>query len=130
MDREALLEPIIASIRKGTALSRFQILEELESWDVVPGHVDDQHVATAVIKGSEIHFAVGPCWSPRLCQRGALQGFLRPLFDRHGFLTTRVQHDRVAQKAFVRRLGFEKTWTDDVFEYYMLGSVPFERKQQ
>lgn len=130
MDREALLGPIIDALRKGTSVSKPQLLKELADWEVVPAEANGQHVATAILKGPEIHFAVGPCWNPRLCQRGALQEFLRPLFDRHGFLTTRIEFSRTAQKAFIRRLGFEKTWSDENFEYYMLGSVPFERKSQ
>lgn len=130
MDREALLNPIIDALRKGTSVSKPQLLKELADWEVVPAEVDGQHVATAILKGPEIHFALVPGWRPQVCYRGAIKAFLGPLLERYGFLTTRVLFGRTAQKAFIRRLGFEKTWSDENFEYYMLGSVPFERKSQ
>lgn len=128
MDREALLEPIIASIRKGTSLSRYQILDELKDWEVLPLSIADKHVATAILKGTEIHFALVPGWRPQVCYRGAFHAFFRPLFERRGFLTTRIQYGRSAQKKFIQRVGFEPTWKDTSAEYFMLGSMPFERK--
>lgn len=129
MDREALLEPIIASIRKGTSLSRPQILQELESWEVKPLDFEGRHVATLIVKGTEVHFALAPGWRPAGSHRGAVRAVLQPVFDRFGFLTTRVLHGRYAQKAFVQKLGFRPTWHDANVEYYLLGSMPFERKK-
>ena len=107
MMREAFLEPIISSVRKGTALSRYTILDYFEDWDVFPFELDGQHVWTVVAKGTEVHFAFAPDWRPKASMRGAARAFIKPVFDRHGFLTTRVSHGRVAQKEFVKRIGFQ-----------------------
>lgn len=128
MTREALLEPIVKAIRQGTALSGPDILQFFSNWEVVPAHIDGQHVATAVLKGTEIHFALVPGWRPQACYRGAIKAFLKPLLERHGYLTTRVPHERPAQKRFVQRVGFKPTWRDEQVEYFLLGCVPFERK--
>lgn len=128
MSREALLEPIVSSVRKGTALSRYTILDYFADWDVLPFEFDGQHVWTMVAKGTEVHFALASNWRPKASMRGAVRSFLKPVFDRHGFLTTRVLHGRLAQKEFVKRIGFKPTWKDGDVEYYLLGSLPFERK--
>ena len=128
MTREAFLEPIISSVRKGTALSRYTILDYFEDWDVFPFELDGQHVWTVVAKGTEVHFALAPDWRPKASMRGAVRSFLRPVFERHGFLTTRISLGRVAQIEFVKRIGFKPTWKDGDVEYYLLGSLPFERK--
>jgi hypothetical protein len=128
MMREALLEPIISSVRKGTALSRFQILDYFADWDVIPFEFEGRHVCTTVAKGTEVHIALVSDWRPKASLRGAVRSFLRPVFERHGFLTTRISHGRLAQKEFVKRIGFKPTWKDGDVEYYLLGSLPFERK--
>ena len=129
MNREALLEPIVASIRQGLHLAKQDILKYLEDWELIPVEMDGQHAATVIAKGTEIHIALVKDYQPKACQRRAIKGFLRPLFDRHEFLTTRVPHHRLKQKKFVQRVGFKPTWKDENFEYYMLASMPFERKQ-
>jgi hypothetical protein len=128
MTREALLEPIISSVRKGTSLSRYTILDYFEDWDVLPFDFDGQHVWTMVAKGTEVHFALAHGWKPKASMRGAVRSFLKPVIERHGFLTTRIAHGRAAQKEFVKRIGFKPTWKDGDVEYYLLGSLPFERK--
>ena len=128
MTREALLEPIISSVRKGTSLSRYTILDYFEDWDVLPFDFDGQHVWTMVAKGTEVHFALAHGWKPKASMRGAVRSFLKPVIERHGFLTTRIAHGRMAQKEFVKRIGFKPTWKDGDVEYYLLGSLPFERK--
>lgn len=128
MTREALLEPIVSSVRKGTGLSRYQILDYFADWEVLPFEFEGRHVWTLVAKGTEVHVALAPDWNPRASMREAVRAFLKPIFDKYGFLTTRVQHDRPEQKAFVKRIGFKPTWKDGDVEYYLLGSLPFERK--
>ncbi len=128
MTREALLEPIISSIRKGTALSRYQILEHFADWEIIPFDFEGRHVCTMVAKGTEVHFALVPDWRPKGSMRGAIRAFLKPVFDEFGFLTTRIRHERPEHKEFVKRIGFTPTWKDGNVEYYLLGSLPFERK--
>jgi hypothetical protein len=124
-----LLEPIISSIRKGTSLPRQEIEKFLNDWEVIPVIADCVHAATVIAKGTELHIALAEGYKPKACQRRVIKSFLQPLFDKHGFLTTRIPHHRLPQKRFVERVGFKPTWKDDIFEYYMLTSMPFERKR-
>lgn len=129
MTDEELLAPIVKAVRKGTSLAGPDIRAFFADWEIIPAQVEGQHVGTAVVKGTEIHFALIEGWRPRSSQRGAIQAFLKPLLERHGYLTTRVPHERPAQKKFVQRVGFRPTWRDEQVEYFLLGCMPFERKQ-
>lgn len=128
MEREALLEPIVASVRGKLPISRPQILDWFKDWDVFPLELNGQHVWTMIAKGTEVHFALVQGWRPTASMRGAAREFVKPVFERHGFLTTRVMHERVEQKKFVERIGFKPTWKDGNVQYYLLGTLPFERK--
>lgn len=128
MEREALLEPIVASVRGKLPISRPQILDWFKDWDVFPFELNGQHVWTMIAKGTEVHFALVQGWRPTASMRGAVREFVKPVFERHGFLTTRVMHERVEQKKFVERIGFKPTWKDGNVQYYLLGTLPFERK--
>ena len=103
--------------------------EQINEWDVAPAIVGGQHVGTAIVKGTEIHFALFKDWRPKASSRGAIRAFLAPLLERRGFLTTRVAHERAEQKQFVERVGFRPTWADGQAQYYLLGRLPFERKK-
>jgi hypothetical protein len=92
-------------------------------WEEVRGFVGDERVATAYLRGSEVHFIVDVAWRCKAIQKDRLITFLKDLLDQAGYLTTRVQRDRYAQARFVRRLGFTKTWSDDNFDYFFLGSI-------
>lgn len=129
MTQNELLEPVISSIRKGTSLPRQEIEKFLNDWEVIPVIADNVHAATVIAKGTELHIALVEGYKPKACQRRTIKSFLQPLFNKHGFLTTRIPHHRLPQKKFVERVGFKPTWKDDTFEYYMLTSMPFERKR-
>jgi hypothetical protein len=119
MNREELLRPI-------TSLA--EEVRAFESWDAVPGYIDGVHVCTALLKGTEIHFAIVADHRLRTVLRTRARDFLEPLFERYGFLTTRVAKGHDFAQRFVQRMGFEPTWSDERFEYYLLAELPFSRK--
>ena len=123
-----ILDPIIRAIRKGTNLPAQEIVEYLKDWDAVAVKDGDEHVATVISKGCEVHIALVAGYRPKSCKRGVIKSFLQPVFDAHGYITTRVKHSRLNEKKFVERVGFKPTWKDTEFQYYFLGSMPFERK--
>lgn len=128
IDREKLLEPIVGAVQENASVAGADVRRFFTDWEIIPVRVEDRHVATIVLKGTEIHFALVAGWRPKACYRGAIKAFLKPLIERQGYLTTRVPHDRPAQKQFVARVGFKPTWRDDKVEYFMLAGLPFERK--
>lgn len=129
MTDEELIEPIVKTIERESGLERNTILTYLAAWEAVPATYEGRHVATAILKGTEIHFAFVDGWRPPSCQRRRIREFLAPLLDRRGFLTTRILHSKPEQKTFVKRVGFKPTWQDGTFEYYLLSRLPFERKR-
>jgi hypothetical protein len=118
MTREELLRPLVAGEFDASVF---------DDWEVVPGYIDGKHAATAVLKGTEIHFGIVPEFRRKAILRSRTQEFLRPMLERRGFLTTRVLRTSTAQKRFVERVGFKPTWADETFQYYLLGQVPFVR---
>lgn len=121
---------VIGEIAAATGLSASQVERALDGWERVEGYFHGEHAATALIKGTEIHFALGKQFRRRAIQRDSLREFLRPLFERHGFLTTRVLLGQAEQQRFVQRVGFVRTWDDGAYQYYVLDHLPYERKQQ
>lgn len=128
MTRDEILMPIVQTIRQGTGLSTSRILKELEEWDAVEHLVDGQLAASAIVKGTEIHFAIAPAHRRRLIRKENTRAFLAPLIERRGFLTTRLKVEHAAERRFVERIGFVPTWSDGQFQYYLLDRLPFERK--
>lgn len=130
MTREELLEPVVRSIRKHALVSRFEILKSLEGCGAVPLMLDGQHAGTVIYRGTEVHFAFVEGWVPKPCRK-ELREVLRPLFDRFGFLTTRLYLSAPpAQHRLAHRVGFRRTWNDGAYQYYMLGQLPGDKEQQ
>ena len=59
-------------------------------WDIHTYTRDGKVAAYAMVRGTEIHVKVYEAFKYRIIHRVATQEFIRPIFDRHGFLTTRV----------------------------------------
>ena len=100
-----------------------------EGWELIPGYIDQTHVCTAILKGNEIHFGIKKEFRKKLIQRKRTREYLQPLLERKTFLTTRIVLKDLYKQRFVERLGFRKTWADDIFNYYMMTKLPFEREQ-
>lgn len=120
--REELLAPLCAEAG-GVPIETFA------DWDVVPYYLDGAVACTAIVKGTEIHFYVRPEARKKLILRSRTQEFLRPLMNVLGFLTTRVLHENKEAQRFVERIGFEKTWADNQFQFYILERLPFSRSE-
>jgi hypothetical protein len=85
--------------------------------------------AAALLKGQEIHFVVAPEWRRRLIRRDNATAFLTALLhEAGGMLTTRILHGSAGPARFVERIGFEKTWSDERFDFYALCRAPFQRR--
>lgn len=97
-------------------------------WTAHLGYINGEQVCIAIMSGSEIHFAAAPEWRRRLMLRGRTREFLAPLFERHGFLTTRAEPD-AGHRKFLERLGFQFTWHDGRFDHFMLCELPFSGKE-
>lgn len=99
----------------------------LSEWELVPHFQDGVFAGIGLMRGSEFHCLVLPTFKLR---RKEMREFLRPLFERHGMLTTRVEHSDAANQRFNKAFGFKKTWSDAQFNYFIMTELPFgERKK-
>lgn len=95
----------------------------MPDWEFIPLYRGDSLAAVAAMWGTEIHFAVAPGWKHKTIHRGRTRDFLSPLFNRRGYLTTRMTVGD--DDSFIRRLGFNKTWDNDQMSHYMMTKLPF-----
>lgn len=109
-------------------IPKYDALQMLHDWNVMPGYVDGKLVASIIYAGTEVHFAIAKHARGKTINRRRTREFLKPLFDKKSFLTTRLLHDREGQRRFIERIGFKKTWSDEKYNYFMLTDLPFERK--
>ena len=93
-------------------------------WEVKEHRTGGALDGIAIMKGTEFHCQLADGFK---LNRDEMREFLRPLFERNGYLTTRVQHEDMANQRFNRAFGFKKTWSDERFHYYVLYKLPFER---
>lgn len=102
-------------------------IESLSAWSMHPLKINGIEVAAACMSGSEIHFAVSKEWRHRAIARHRTREFLAPLFEMHGFLTTRAVPDETRHQ-FLERIGFALTWNDGVNNHYFMHELPFGKK--
>ena len=107
-----------------TGLEQLEAARALPDWEVFEHHQGGELAGFAMLKGTEFHCCLFPGFRLR---RAEMRAFLRPLFERHGFLTTRVVHDDLANQRFNKAFGFERTWSDDRFHYFLMAELPFGR---
>lgn len=91
-------------------------------WEIVTSECGG---CVAALLGTEIHVEFT---RPRVISRNRVRTFLAPLLAREGFLTTRVTHLDEVSSRFVERLGFQHTWSDIEFKYYILTALPFSKE--
>lgn len=97
-------------------------------WVEIPYIKNGQKVARALCCGTEIHFEIAPGHEHKVIFRHVTREFLKPMFDKHGLLTTKTWIGDEVNARFITRLGFEKTWSDAEYDYYILTALPFEKK--
>ena len=123
MTRVELLQPLLAVTGEADA-------SIFDGWEVIPGYIRGEHAATVILNGTEVHLAVTPAFRNRaLLFRREVNKLIAPLLERLGFLTTRIALTATAQKQFVERVGFKPTWSDTIFQYYMLSELPLARSK-
>lgn len=106
---------------------RVQAFLEDGHWELHPFMREGEMQAFALVSGTEVHFGVVPAFRGKGIQRKRTAEFLKPLFDRLGYLTTRTA---VGQDcSFIERIGFTKTWSDGEVDHHILTALPFQKKE-
>jgi len=102
--------------------SRDDLMALSTEWILTPYRVRGLLGGVGLTRGSEFHFLATPDF--RLDRQALRQG-LQPLFERFGFLTTRLLRSDTANQRFNRLFGFKPTWADATFQYFMMTELPF-----
>lgn len=97
----------------------------LPGWELVEHRQNSVLAGFAVMKGTEFHCHLYPGFRLR---RAEMREFLRPLFERFGFLTTRVAHGDAANQRFNKVFGFKLTWSCDQYHYFLMADLPFGKE--
>lgn len=100
-------------------------LEEIErtygDWE----RIEDE-TGWLLVKGTEVHVCAKRGCEGRVVTRRKINEILGPVLARFGMLTTRTFKDNPAP--FLRRMGFKKSWSDGVFDYYVLTALPYRKE--
>lgn len=115
-----------ALVKAYPSLSSEKLRAVLAEWEVLPYEQDGEFIGAACMKGSEFHCMTLPGFKLR---RKPMREFLRPLYERHGVLTTRVRHEDTANQRFNYAFGFRETWRDTQFLYFEMAELPFGKEQ-
>lgn len=99
---------------------------EQEGWQVHEHLQDGRLVGFAITKGTEFHCHLEDGFKLR---RKEMREFLVPLFDKYGYLTTRVLLNDESNQRFNKVFGFEHTWSDDRFHYFLMSELPFGKEK-
>lgn len=98
--------------------------KQLPGWEVLEHRQGGELAGFAIIKGTEFHCQL---FDGFRLNRQEMREFLRPLLERYGFLTTRVRHEDIANQRFNKVFGFEKTWSDETYHYFIMAELPFAK---
>ena len=123
-----MAEPVFAWLSEYVGVNPESAASAFAAWRVMYHERHGVKTCAALLKGQEIHFIVAPEWRNRAITRDNARAFLASLLEQcNGMLTTRVLHNTPDRAAFVERIGFKKTWSDERFDYYALCEPPFQR---
>lgn len=103
------------------------IARKQPGWEVFEHWQAGALVGISMLRGTEYHCQLDPGYRLR---RAEMRSFLEPLFQRFGFLTTRVPIGDVSNERFNRLFGFERTWSDANFHYFVMAELPFGGKEK
>ena len=91
---------------------------ELDKWEVVPYEQDGELALVGMFKGNEFHCKALPNFDPK--RRDKVREAFAPYIAREGYITTRLEHGDTANRRFNRLFGFEPTWSDERYTYFVL----------
>jgi hypothetical protein len=95
-------------------LEQFAI--NLGEWELMPIIIKDVIVGVVAERDGEVHMAIEPEYRKKSTYwRTGLKLLIKPIIDKYGYVTTRVESDDHVARKFVHRLGFK--------DYSSLGNV-------
>lgn len=114
----AQIEPIVF-------MSKERFVAGLEDWDIepvwitpegVPSH-DGQLAFVSLTQGPELHYT---SFGSHRVTRGLIRGWMAPLLERYGYVTTRTPKGERRQQRLNVLLGGKITHEDEFFTHFRL----------
>lgn len=99
--------------------------KDLAGWDVQVAQRAEEDVALVATCGPEVHI-VSIVGKRAMSRRNTIECLAR-LLDCYGYATTRVPLTETDHKLRIT-LGFTETWHDNLWRYFALTELPFQRK--
>lgn len=99
--------------------------DALDGWTISTAQRAGVDVGFVITRGPEIHMLsiVGP----RGMSRRNILEFMRPVFEEHGYVSTRVPLAETDHR-LRESLGFTQTWQDQHFTYWSLTVLPYQKQ--
>jgi hypothetical protein len=120
-------EFVLASLKGSLPNASDESLQAaIKDWSLYPHMDGGEMTGVKMIKGTEFHFVSGAGFK---MDRKNLRESMREHVEKHGFLTTRLQHGDKDNERFNKLFGFKKTWADENFQYFILTDLPFGKGQ-
>lgn len=82
---------------------------------------------TRYTRGCEVHVDLR---RPGVVTRRTIREFFAPVLDKHGMATTRALRGDPRLDRFLKRIGFNRSWSDDHYDYYILTAMPFTKEEK
>lgn len=103
-------------------MADLEAARNVPGWRVMEYRPGGELRGFALVRGTEFHCQL---FQGAGFNRQAMREFLRPAFEVHGCLNTRVPVHDTANVRFNRVFGFERTWSDAHFHYFLMSELPF-----
>jgi hypothetical protein len=103
-------------------MSEGELANVVSLWQLTPYAPKGVLGGIGMSRGSEFHFLQTPEFS---LDRKAMRESIAPLFEKFGFLTTRLLLGDISNQRFNRLFGFQPTWSDKTFQFFMMTKLPF-----
>lgn len=108
-------------------LEQFAI--NLGEWELIPIIKSDVIIGVVAEKNGEIHMAIEPQFRKKSTYwRTGLKILIKPLIDKYGYVTTRVESDDQVARKFVHRLGFKDYSSLGNITTYAMSEIKHRRK--
>lgn len=112
-----LVDALWAEIEPAVYIGRAAFVRGLADWDVTPIRIDGELAYVTLTRGPELHYA---SFGGHRISLGLIRGWMAPLLERYGYVTTRTPKSATRQQRLNALIGGRVTGEDEFFLMYRL----------
>lgn len=125
------MQPFVeAHLREDVKLNDEEIADLVSRCEIRDVEFNGVVTCAILLAGNEIHLIADPRHRGHAGSRRLVRDTFRALLEEKVFLTTRIPVDTPRRDRTGERMGFEHTWSDGRFDYYILTEVPYGKGEQ